>query len=317
MNISQPVAHCLYLLAVIILLASCNRNSKNSPTDTPTSGEISISADETFEPIIRNVITNFQRVYTNAKIIASYKAETEVINDLLNDKSRVIVIARPLNSDEMNYFHQRQFEPRQNKIATDAVCFIINTNNPDTNLSQSKVRDIMSGKQRLWSEIDPNSSLKDISIVFDNNSSSIVRYIKDSINGSGQLPLNTYAAASNAAVVDYVEKNPAAIGVIGVNWISQGDDSIANNFLRRIKPVAIGSANPSDTNFYKPFQYYIMQHQYPFLRDVYVISGEPRMGLGTGFASYLASDEGQRIILRSGLMPATQPVRVIELRKGF
>jgi phosphate transport system substrate-binding protein len=60
-----------------------------------------------------------------------------------------------------------------------------------------------------------------------------------------------------------------------------------------------------------------MQRKYPFLRDLYIVSREARAGLGTGFATYVASDDGQRIILRSGLMPATQPVRVIEVKDEF
>jgi phosphate transport system substrate-binding protein len=38
------------------------------------------------------------------------------------------------------------------------------------------------------------------------------------------------------------------------------------------------------------------------------------MGLSTGFLSFMAGDKGQRIVLKSGLMPAQKPVRMIELQ---
>jgi len=41
---------------------------------------------------------------------------------------------------------------------------------------------------------------------------------------------------------------------------------------------------------------------------------DPRSALPWGFASFLASDRGQRIILKSGLVPATQPVRVVNIK---
>jgi phosphate transport system substrate-binding protein len=68
-------------------------------------------------------------------------------------------------------------------------------------------------------------------------------------------------------------------------------------------------------NFCKPYQGYIAERSYPFCRDVYMISRETFSGLGTGFVSFVAGDQGQRIILKSGLVPATMPVRLIEIRK--
>jgi phosphate transport system substrate-binding protein len=63
----------------------------------------------------------------------------------------------------------------------------------------------------------------------------------------------------------------------------------------------------------KPYQAYIALKQYPLWRTVQITLREPRVGLGTGFASFVASDKGQRIVLKSGLVPATAPVRIIEL----
>jgi phosphate transport system substrate-binding protein len=40
-------------------------------------------------------------------------------------------------------------------------------------------------------------------------------------------------------------------------------------------------------------------------------------GLGMGFASFIAGDIGQRIILKSGLMPIRLPSRNIIIRKGI
>jgi phosphate transport system substrate-binding protein len=39
-----------------------------------------------------------------------------------------------------------------------------------------------------------------------------------------------------------------------------------------------------------------------------------RTGLGTGFVSFVANERGQLIILKSGLVPARQPERRIQLK---
>ena len=67
------------------------------------------------------------------------------------------------------------------------------------------------------------------------------------------------------------------------------------------------------SRFFKPYQGYIADGTYPFKRTIYYISREAGTRLGTGFAAYLAGDIGQRIILKSGLVPATVPVRLVNI----
>ena len=67
-------------------------------------------------------------------------------------------------------------------------------------------------------------------------------------------------------------------------------------------------------NSYKPYQAYLYYGDYPLARSIYALLNDPRSTLPWGFASFLASDRGQRIILKSGLVPATQPVRVVNVK---
>jgi phosphate transport system substrate-binding protein len=55
---------------------------------------------------------------------------------------------------------------------------------------------------------------------------------------------------------------------------------------------------------------------YPLTRDVVIISREIGTGLGTGFISFAASDKGQRIVLKSGLVPVTMPVRIVNINRN-
>jgi phosphate transport system substrate-binding protein len=49
-------------------------------------------------------------------------------------------------------------------------------------------------------------------------------------------------------------------------------------------------------------------------RDLYIINAQGFSGLGMGFASFVAGDIGQRIILKSGLLPVRVPGRKINIR---
>ncbi|MFT2009191.1 PstS family phosphate ABC transporter substrate-binding protein [Pontibacter sp. 13R65] len=308
--------HVVVLATVIVLLLS-GCNDSGTPADTPTSGNITISIDESFQPIMDSQVYTFESIYKYAKLNPQYKSEGAVIQDLLRDSTRVVVLSRDLKPEEKEVFEQRKLIPRVVKIAIDAVALIVNKNNTDTLLTLNQVQDIFSGKITSWSDLKPGNNIKGLTIVFDNNNSSTARFVKDSVLANQQLPANTYASNSHEALIDYVSQNENSIGVIGVNWISDFDDSTAVRFLEKIKVVGISTeTNPETTDsYYQPYQAYIAQGTYPLRRYLYIISTEGRTGLGTGFASFIAGDKGQRIFLKSGLVPATMPVRVIGLQQ--
>ncbi|MEJ8803584.1 PstS family phosphate ABC transporter substrate-binding protein [Pontibacter sp. H249] len=303
-------------VALTATLFSCGGDDPKKQLDTPTTGSISISIDESFQPILETQISTFESIYKYADLNPAYKPEGQVINDLLNDSTKVAVLARKLNEEEKAVFDKRKIVPRTTKIAIDAVALIVNKNNKDTLLTVDELKSIFSGKVKTWKELDETSTLGDITIVFDNNNSSTARYVRDTLIAGQQLPSNTYASNSHKALIEYVDQNENAIGVIGVNWISDFDDATVIGFMNQIKVVAISSDPAPFTNdsYYQPYQAYIAQAEYPLRRYLYIISTEGRTGLGTGFASYVAGDKGQRIILKSGLVPATMPVRVVGLR---
>ncbi|WP_299758987.1 substrate-binding domain-containing protein [uncultured Pontibacter sp.] len=300
--------------AGIVALTSCG-SDPTTQLDTPTTGTISISVDESFQPIIESEVNTFEGIYKYANINAAYKAEGQVINDLLNDSTKIAILSRELTADEKAVFEKQNRVPRVTRIAIDAIAIITNKQNPDTLLTMDELKQIFNGQVKSWQELDEESTLGDITIVFDNNNSSTARYVRDSLITGNNLPANTFASNSHKALIDYVEENKNALGVIGINWVSDLDDSTAVGFLNRIKVLGISKeAAPVTTeSYYQPYQAYIAQEAYPLRRFLYIISTEGRSGLGTGFASYVASDKGQRLILKSGLVPATMPVRVVSL----
>ncbi len=303
-----------YILA-LWLFTSCSQDGK-APLDTPTTGEITISVDETFRPVIESEVSTFMSLYHYAKINVKYTSEAEAFSNLLNDSARLIIVTRNLLPDEKKHFDRIKIFPRVIKAGVDAIAFIVNEENTDTNITLSALREIFGGKKRRWEQLNAHSRTGEIKIIFDNKNSGTARYIKEVLCGNSEnLPSNTFAVNTNPDVVDYVAKDKNAIGVIGVNWISDGDDPMSLGFLSKVNVMAVASDTSGVVlpEFIQPFQAYIAQKKYPFCRDMLIISREARSGLGTGFAAFVAGDKGQRIILKSGLLPAAMPVRIINL----
>ncbi|MBW8685524.1 substrate-binding domain-containing protein [Chitinophaga rhizophila] len=281
------------LLAAAALLASCGQaNKSGEERDTPTSGTIRISVDETYRPLMEAEIKVFESLYKKAHIIAEYKPEAECFKDLLSDSSRLIFVTRDFNEEEKAYIKEKKITPQSLLLAWDGVALIANRNNPDTILTMDQVRKIMDG----------SDSTKKRQIVFDNQSSSTVRYVRDSINKGKPLPANVMAAKTNPEVVDYVAKMKDAIGVIGVSWISDPNDSASIEFTNKVAVVKVRADYGSE--FVKPYQAYIALGSYPLKRGLFFCLKEPYGGLGSGFATFLGSYEGQMIISKFRLFPA-------------
>ncbi len=156
----------------------------------------------------------------------------------------------------------------------------------------------------------------DIQLVFDNKNSSTVRFAVDSIcKGAPLSDKDVKALKTNQQVIDYVAHTPDAIGVIGVNWLGNRSDTTNLSFRDEIRVMSVSADDVATVeNSYKPYQAYLYYGNYPLARPIYVLLNDPRNALPWGFASFLTSDRGQRIILKSGLVPATQPVRIVDVK---
>ena len=309
---NSSFAKLTYLLILIILFFSCN--SKTQYLDTPTSGSINISVDETFQPIGKAEIDVFEGIYNSALINSTYNSEIEAFNLLLKDSVRLIICSRKLTTKEKEFFESKKFFPKEIKIANDAIAIIVNPENTDTLISIDMLKKILTGKITNWKQLYPNSKLEKLKFVFDNPNSGTIRYLIDSVCKGENISDKLTALNKNSDVVEYVSKTKNAIGIIGVSWVSDKDDTTALSFLSKVKVMAVSNElKPTYENSFQPYQAYIATNQYPLIREIYIINSEPRTGLASGFTSFVASERGQRIILKSGILPATQPIRIIKV----
>ncbi|XZF12958.1 PstS family phosphate ABC transporter substrate-binding protein [Chitinophagaceae bacterium MMS25-I14] len=272
-----------------LLVCSCKDDVKK-PEDTTTSGTIDISVDETYQPAIAEQLRVFDSSYPEAHINAHYKPESECFKDFLDNKARLILVTRELSAGEKELCTQKKIVPTSLALVKDAVAVIVNPESADSLLSIPQIKGILTGKYN-----------KKYTVVFDNQGSSTVRYITDSLIPGEKLGTNVFAAKGNSQVVDYVAKNPDAIGFIGLSYISDENDSATESFLKKVKVVSV--QNDSTQEFYQPYQAYIALKLYPFTRSLYFITRETFPGLGTGFANFLSKERGQLIFAHSHLFP--------------
>jgi phosphate transport system substrate-binding protein len=299
-----------------LLLFSCgNSTTQTTPLDTPTSGEITVACDESLQPIMDAEKMVFEELYTNAKINMVYVSEYDAIQLMVTDSARMAIVTRELTQSELEQLKEQKIsKANYHKIGYDAVAFILNPSNSDTSFSLKQIKQLLSGELSNWKDLNPNSNLGAIQIVFDSPKSGAIRLLEDSVLRGLPLGKNCFALKSNPDVIEYVKANKNAIGIIGVSWISDTDDVQTKYFLNNIKvaevePILMRVAGITN----KPIQGNIALKQYPYWRQIKIASREMRTGLGTGFASFMESEPGQKIILKGGLVPFRSSIRTINL----
>jgi len=260
--------------------------------DNQTSGSIKILIDETYKPVMEQQIKIFTSRYPDAKILAEYKPEAECIKTFLEDSTRVVFVTRDLTDEEKAYGESKKFITKSMPMARDAVAFITSKENSNPVFKIADLRKILLG----------DSTQKKYQIVFDNQSSSTVRYITDSILYGKKIAGDVFATKTSEEVIDYVSKNKNAIGVLGVSWVADNSDSTTETFLSKINVAGIWGDTDSSLDYIKPYQAYIGLKEYPCTRNLYFISKETWTGLGTGLVNYLCKD-GQLVFKQAKMFP--------------
>jgi phosphate transport system substrate-binding protein len=296
----------LLIFCVLALVVSCKRKNKaDAVKETRTSGTLKILVDESVGPIVQDQIDIFSLDYPDAKFQTKVKPEEKLLPAFLNDSVRVIVLPRLLTKAEEKYYNQRNIKINSSRFAIDGIALITNQGNIDSTINVKEVIDILQGKK------------SDKKLVFDNAYSSTFQYFKELARISQFPATGVYSKNSSKEVIKLIAEDKNFIGILGVNWIT-GKDTEKSEYLSKIKVLGVKNIKGKigDDQFYKPTQDNLINGVYPFLRNINIIDCEGRDGLGTGFATWLRSQRGQLIVLKSGLGPHKLMPRQINLTKG-
>ncbi len=328
----------LLIMAIgMLLLSSCYE--RPTRTDTATSGITQVAVDESFAPVVEASINVFESLYPKAAIIPFYTTDLNSYQLLMDDSIRLIIGTRLLTENELAIIEERKQRVRSHKIAIDGIAVITHKDNNDTLLTTHQLQKILTGEIDSWKQLNPKSPLGEITVMFDTPNSSMVRYMQDSITHNLPFGANVKALSADSAladitqlvshdkVIEYVATHANAIGFVGLNWISSPTDSISHGFIEGINIVSMSSSlEATPLNSYKPYPYQLaleMAHRedprefpargYPLTRDIFMIITDSPGGLSSGFFNFISGDRGQRIILKSGMLPANRPVRLVQI----
>ena len=295
-----------WIFYLFFILLACKAKQTDPAQDTRDKGTINISVDESFKPVIDAQVMVYEADHPDAKIRVNYKPEAECLKDLMVDSVRMIIATRMINDEERNFLvDSLKVSPDQMMIAHDAIAVILHPDEENYRFTMKDIRDILQGRFK-----------KNLIPVFDGlKATSTVRFIVDSVLRGDTLTSKALAARSSEEVIDYVSKNPAAVGFVGVSWIGNKDDPKQQSFLTKVRLAEI-ECKGLPNQYVEPIQVNIYNGLYPMTRELVFILKENHRGLGYGFSTFMTTERGQLIFRRAYLVPGYLPflVRPTKLR---
>lgn len=316
------------LTIVVAALTSCTKYKKGQYSQ----GSTVIACDQTFQNILEQEILVFEHNYKGSNVMDLYVNENSAIDSLLSPDNnvRMAVASRPLDNEEIQYLRNQHKTVNQAAVAVDAIALIVNPANHVDQIDYQDVVDILTGKLTRWDQIAADDGrLGDIAVIFDHNGSSTTRYMADSVLMGAPFAGNIFAQKTPAEVFQKVASSKNALGIIGVSWLhssltgrqlteaelaSLNDADSLTNLSQMTSDVKVLAVAPKDkVRAYLPDQQNIFDGNYPFHRQMYLISTSVPNTVGHSFYTFVTSFVGQKIILSSGICPKLISVQIVEL----
>jgi phosphate transport system substrate-binding protein len=299
------------VIILLLLLASCAQKRTSDNTNIGAEkiykGRFTLDVDPGLEHVMKLQQEVFEYAHDSVKLNIQYKNEAEMLADFKSRKASVLIMARALDSlEKVSMAKHDTLYVREIKIASDAVALIGNKEFDD------KALDIESLKKYF----DPSNTATNVpEMVFEDQHSSVVTFVLNKLGYKEKVSGHVYALKSTEEVIDYVGKNKTAIGFIPFNFLSDVEDEHVKKLNDSIKILSLRakdkegkeirvSANQSD----------VATGDYPLTRNIYT---EMRFSYEDNlewlFVNFLFKDQGEKIFLKDGLIPARMPARDVDI----
>jgi len=276
------------LSLAVACLAGCGENiDPNEPQ-----GFVQTKGSDTIVNAAQMVAEQFMKEYPHVFVAVTGGGSGVGIASLINRTCDVATASREMKPKEVEMALKRGVNPKEFTVAYDGVAVIVNKSNPIDKLTIEDLHRIFTGKAKSWKEFGG----KDLGIVALSRevSSGTHMYFKEEVIQLGkkdskeEFSHETLLLTSSQTIVEEVAGNEAAIGYLGMGYLSD-----------RTKALQIGKGK----GFYPPDVENVLQKLYPLSRGLYVYTnGEPQ-GVVKLFVDFTLSPTGQSQFRETGFVP--------------
>lgn len=277
----------LILMMFLPILGCKKENNQQGPQ-----GFIQIKGSDTIVNAVQKVSEEFMKEYPYVFVAITGGGSGVGVASLINKTCNIATMSREIKTKEIDMAHKKGVSPKEFIVGFDGVAVIVNKNNPVEKLTIEDLHKIFTGEVTNWK----NFGGKDLHIVNLSRevSSGTYSYFKDEIiklgdkNSTQEFSNETLLLSSSQAIVEEVSNNDAAIGYLGMGYVSD-----------RTKSLSIGKKG----SFYPPTLENVINKTYLLSRPLYYFTnGEPN-GVTKLFIDFTLSPKGQQQFKETGFVP--------------
>lgn len=290
-----------------------------------TTGDLRVTADETLKKLMIEEEAEFERLNKEANIELNFLPSRYVTAELINGEVSLVVTMGGFTAEEEKAIQDNNIEIEKHEFAVDGIAFIVNPNNPITRVTSEDLKKIFAGEYTRWDQIvsqdaEQNLQVKskmtganaNIKLFIQRPNSDIYSYVKDTVlNGTDYSNISDICSTS-VQMLDEIRKNDNAIGISNLGWLGTGNQDILDTTVRPLRISRI-YANGFQDDFKQFHQGLVFNGEYPYRRIVYIYTTDKGIKLSSGFITFLLNKDGQKVVLKEGMVPVTQPVRTLEI----
>ncbi|MCJ7729245.1 MAG: phosphate ABC transporter substrate-binding protein [Sedimentisphaerales bacterium] len=278
------------ILMIILAIGAVGCEHKANPNEL--TGFIQVKGSDTIVNAAQEVSEEFMKEYPHVFVAVTGGGSGVGIASLINKTCDIATASREMKPKEIEVALKHSVNPKEFTVAYDGVAVIVNKANPIEKLTIEDLHRIFTGKATNWEEFGG----KDLAIVTLSRevSSGTHMYFKEEVVQLGkkgsteEFSNETLLLSSSQAIVEEVAANEAAIGYLGMGYVSE-----------RTKAVLVAK----DGVAYPPNIENVKQKKYPLSRGLYFYTdGEPN-GIKKLFIDFALGPKGQERFRNTGFVP--------------
>jgi len=277
----------LLALAAIFLFGCGESIDPNKPA-----GFIQVKGSDTIVNACQKIAEEFMKDYPQVFVAVTGGGTGVGIASLINKTCDVASASREMSTKEVELARQRNVFPREFVVAYDGVAVIVNNDNPVDKLTIEDLHKIFTAKATNWKEFG-GKNLPIVTLSREVSSGTHI-YFKEEVihlgkkDSTEEFSSQTLLLSSSQAIVEEVSNNEAAIGYLGMGYVSE-----------RTKALLLAKGD----QFYPPDIDNVIKKTYPLARPLYFYTNGQPQGIVKLFIEFALGPKGQQQFKETGFVP--------------
>lgn len=269
---------CLWLLAAVMLgaLAACS----SAPATARPGHVVRVAAPANTQPLLQALAAEYHKQTPQSSVTFDVlTANSQLAQETLQSGQVDLAVSAWLTSTSPSGLAVIP-------LAWDAVAVVIHPRNPITAVTLVQLRDLYRGRTLDWPALGGPDG--DVTVISREGGSGLRAAFEQAVMDGQPVTLGAVVLPSDAAVIDFVENRPAAIGYVSLLGLPTADRIDAPP--AQVKTLAVEGVVPDSAN--------LLRGGYHLVHPLFLLVHEPVPEVLQSFIDFVLSPAGQTVVSR-------------------